>query len=76
MVEPTAILGVAGVTAMAVMTAGVTVKTAVLEVTPLSDAVMLLLPSLTPVAVEPLKVAAAVLEFQTTEPDISPVPSV
>lgn len=73
-VEPTATLGADGVIAIEVMTAGVTVRTAVLEVTPLSDAVMLLLPTPAPVAVKPLKVAAAVLlEFQVTEPLISPV---
>lgn len=73
-VEPGAMLGAGGVTAIDVMTAGVTVRTPVLEVTPLNDAVMLLLPTPAPVAVKPLRVAAAVLlEFQVTVPLMSPV---
>ncbi|OGS97136.1 MAG: hypothetical protein A3H31_08885 [Gallionellales bacterium RIFCSPLOWO2_02_FULL_57_47] len=73
-VRPLAIVAEAGVMAIAVNVGATTFSVAVLEVTPSSEAVMLLLPTLKPVAVEPLKVAAAVLlEFQVTEPDMLPV---
>ena len=50
--------------------AGVTVRTAVLEVTPVKEAVMLLVPVPTPVAKPELLMVATVVvaEFQVTEP--------
>ncbi len=63
-----AIDGLAGVTAMEVSVAAVTVSTAAGEVTPLSDAVMLLMPTPTPVASPVLVIVATevVAEFQVT----------
>ena len=73
--------GGAGVMAMAVITAGVTVSVAGLDILPLNEAVMLLVPTSVPVAMPPvvvLKVAIAVsLEVQITEPEMLPsMPSV
>ena len=73
--------GGAGVMAMAVITAGVTVSVAGLDILPLNEAVIWLVPTPLPVAMPPvraLKVAIAVLlEVQIAEPEISPgVPAV
>ena len=70
-VGPLAIDGLAGVTAIDCSVGAVTVSTSAGEVTPLRLAVMLLVPTATPVASPPLAVIVAtvvVADFQVTEP--------
>lgn len=74
-VSPLAIVAEGGVMAMLVNTGAVTVSVALFEFTPPSEAVMVLLPMLSPEAI-PLafSVATAVLlECQATEAEMSPV---
>ena len=66
---PLAIVGLAGVTAIDCSVAAVTVNTAAGDVTPLSAAVMLLVPTPTPVASPPAVIVATVVvaEFHVTD---------
>ena len=72
MEAPTPTLGVAGVMATDIITGAVTFRVAVLEVLPLNEAVIELVPVFIPVAMPLLlRVATLVsLEFQLTEPEI------
>lgn len=74
-VRPLASVAETGVTAIAVNVGAVTVSVAALEVTPLAEAVMVLVPTFTPVAT-PLVLTVAtlvLLEPQVTEAEILPV---
>ena len=68
-VAPLAIVGLTGVTAIDCSVAAVTVNTSAGDVTPLSAAVMLLVPTPTPVASPPAVMVATVVvaEFQLTD---------